>query len=180
MCHIHAYTCYIRHKHSHMFTLLHEYRYTPNLQTDSHKSLNKSIFSSDQFSVVDWMEHPNMSDWVSEPNTGNKADVSQDRQCQICHRNHIAKRRGELTHEIVHNASIIAICHSIDCDNVAVIYKACTLYWSAVLKRWAMLYSGEMMWFLLNIVQEWHMWAWYYSMYLITEVHYDRRYCTEQ
>lgn len=56
---------------------------------------------------------------MSEPNTGNKADVSQDCQCQICHRNRIAKRRGELTHEIVHNASIIAICHSIDCDNVA-------------------------------------------------------------
>lgn len=126
-----------------MFTLLHEYRYITNLYTNSHKSLKKSIFSSDQFSVVDWTEHSNISEWVSEPNTGNKTDVSQDRQCQICHRNHIAKRRGELTHEIVHNASIIVICHSIDCDNVAVIYKACTLYWSAVLKGWAMLYSSE-------------------------------------
>lgn len=40
----------------------------------------------------------------------------------------IAKKKGELTHEIVHNASMIAICHSIDCDNVAVIYKPCALY----------------------------------------------------
>lgn len=87
-----------------------------------------------------------MSAWVSEPNTGNKADVSQDRLCQICHRDRIAKRQEELTHEIVHNASIIAICHSIDCDNVEVIYKACTLYWSAVLERWAMLYLDEVMW----------------------------------
>lgn len=83
------------------------------------KSLNKSIFSPDQFSVDDWEEHPNMSEWVNEPNASNKADVSKDHQCQICHRNHIAKRQWELTHEIVHNLSIIAICHSIDFDNVA-------------------------------------------------------------
>lgn len=37
-----------------------------------------SLFSPDRFSV-DWMEHPNVSEQrVSEPNTGNKADVSQD------------------------------------------------------------------------------------------------------
>lgn len=56
-----------------------------------------------------------MSERANEPNTGNKTDVSQECQCQICHRNHIAKRQGEFTHEIVHNASIIAIFHGIDC-----------------------------------------------------------------
>lgn len=143
-CCIHACT-YHTYTFTHSYTWLHA---CTQLYTGSHKSLNKSIFSPDQFSVVDWMEHPNMSEWLSEPNTGNKADVSQDCQCQICHRNRIAKRRGELTHEIVHNASIIAICHSIDCDNVAVIYKAGILYWSAVLGRWAMLRSSEVMWIL--------------------------------
>lgn len=123
------------------------YAYT-QLYTGSRKSLNRSFFSPIQFYVADWMEHPNMSECAREPNTGNKSDVSQDCQCQICHRNHIAKRRGELTHEIVHNASIITVCHSIDCDNVAVIYKACILYWSAVLGRWAMLCSSEVIWVL--------------------------------
>lgn len=107
-----TYTCTFRHVHKCM------HAYT-QLYTGSLKSLNKSISSLDQFSVVDWMEHPNMSEWVNEPNASNKADVSQDCRCQICHRNRIAKRRTELTHEIVHNSSIIAICHSIDCDIVA-------------------------------------------------------------
>lgn len=58
------------------------------------KSLNKSISSLDWFfSVAARMEHPNMSEWMSEPNASNKADVSQGCQCQICHRQRVARRR---------------------------------------------------------------------------------------
>lgn len=58
------------------------------------KSPNKSISSLDWFfSVAARMEHPNMSEWMSEPNAGNKADVSQGCQCQICHRHRVARRR---------------------------------------------------------------------------------------
>lgn len=115
---MHTY-CRLMHLHIQAcFFLLNSFKHI-QLHAGSLRSLNKSIFSPDQFSVDDWVEHPNMSEWVNEPNASNKADVSKDHQCQICHRNHIAKRQWELTHEIVHNLSIIAICHSIDFDNVA-------------------------------------------------------------
>lgn len=150
-------------------------RVCTHTHTHIQKSLNESIFSPEHFYVVEWIKHPNMSEWVNEPNTGNTADVSQDCQCQICHRNRIAKRRGELTHEIVHNASIIAICHSIDCDNMAVIYKACILYWSGCWEDEP--HSVPVRWseFWVDTVQRWHMWVWYYSWYYITEVHPDSR-----
>lgn len=66
------------------------------------------------------MKHPNMSrEWMSQGEASNTADVSQQHQCQICHGNHIAMRRSELTHEIVSNSTIIAVCRCIDYDSVA-------------------------------------------------------------
>lgn len=64
-----------------------------------------------------------MSESTAEPTIGNKADVSHDCHCQICHRHHIAKRQGELTHEIVRSTSKIAIWHGIDWENVAAFMK---------------------------------------------------------
>lgn len=120
------------------------------LWTNIHKSRNKSVFCSDQLFVACWMEHSKMSEWATEPNAGNKADVSQDCQCQICHRNHIAKRQGELTHEIVHNTSIIAICRRIDCENVAASVKPLFLHWSLELGRWTTLCSSGVKWVLVR------------------------------
>lgn len=60
-----------------------------------------------------------MSRWASEPNASDNADVLPGCQCQIRHGRRVAGRRRELTHEIVQNLSIIAVCHSIDRDNVA-------------------------------------------------------------
>lgn len=64
-----------------------------------------------------------MSESAAGQGTGNKADVSHDCWCQVFHRNHIAQRQGELTHEIVHNVSKTAICHSTDCENMAAFMK---------------------------------------------------------
>lgn len=85
------------------------------------KSPNKSISSLDWFfSVAARMEHPNMSEWMSEPNASNKADVSQGCQCQICHRHRVARRqRGAQPWNCSKFSSIIAVCHRIDCDNGA-------------------------------------------------------------
>lgn len=55
---------------------------------------------------------------MSQGEASNTADVSQQLQCQICHGNHIAMRRSELTHEIVSNSTIIAVCRCIDYDSV--------------------------------------------------------------
>lgn len=84
----------------------------------THTPETTALSSLDLFSA-DWMGYRAVSEWVSETDTSNKAHVLQDHRCQTRQRTHVAKRRKELTHEIVHNSSVIAICHSISCDNVA-------------------------------------------------------------
>lgn len=101
-----------------------------------HKIRKQQFFLDflDFFYVAAWMEHPQMLVWANEPNASNNADVLQGCQCQIRHGRRVARRRWELTREIVQNLSIKAVCHSIDGDNVAsyidqlcLEYESCSL-----------------------------------------------------